>query len=74
MSQRSIEILIGRLMTDEAFRAAMTDRPAATLAAFEELGHDLTSVERQALAAIGPRCWSELAERIDPRLQKVALK
>ena len=74
MSQRNIELLIGRLVTDEAFRIAFIDDARATLEAFMESGHELTSVEIQAIIAGGPKFWTGIAARIDPRLQKVCLK
>jgi hypothetical protein len=74
LSQRSIELLIGRLVTDEAFRFAFVQDPRKTLGAFMESGHELTAVEIQAIVAGGPQFWAGIAERIDPRLQKVSLK
>ena len=73
MAQRSIEILIGRLVTDEAFRHAFIADPAAALRRFVESGHELTSVEIDALTATQPAVWSRAADDIDPRLQKVFL-
>jgi hypothetical protein len=74
LSQRSIELLIGRLVTDEAFRLSFLEEPGETLGAFIESGHELTAVEIQALGASSPVFWREVAERLDPRLQKVTLK
>ena len=74
LSQRSIELLIGRLVTDEEFRISFLKDPAETLGEFIESGHELTAVEIQALAASSPLFWREVAERLDPRLQKVTLK
>ena len=74
VAQRSIEILIGRLITDEAFRTAFVESPLATLQTFIASGHELTSVEIHALNAIGRSLWGQIAERIDPRLQKAVLK
>jgi hypothetical protein len=74
LSQRSIELLIGRIVTDEGFRLSFLKDPAATLGEFIDSGHELTAVEIQALAASSPLFWREVAERLDPRLQKVALK
>ena len=39
MAQRSIEILIGRLITDEAFRRAVHKNAIATLTGFIESGY-----------------------------------
>lgn len=72
MAQRSVEIAIGRLVTDETFRAAFLRDPAATLVGFIESGYDLTSVEVAALRATAPGVWTRAAGRIDPRLQKVS--
>jgi hypothetical protein len=74
VAQRNVEILIGRLITDEAFRVAFLDDAHGALAAFAELGHDLTSVEIAALTAIRPDLWIRIAAEIDPRLQKASLK
>jgi len=74
MAQRSVEIVIGRLVTDEAFRAAFLRDPAMTLTRFIESGYDLTWLEIEALRATQARVWTDAADQIDPRLQKVALR
>lgn len=71
--QRSIEILIGRLVTDEALRSAFRADAAATLTGFTESGHDLTAVEIAAIKATPASVWERAAEHIDPRLQKASL-
>jgi hypothetical protein len=73
VTQRNVELVIGRLVTDEAFRARFIRDPAATLIEFVEHGYELTPVEAAALEAIDPRVWTRTAQHIDPRLQKVAL-
>ena len=73
MAQRSIEILIGRLITDEAFRNAFRRNRAQTLQAFLETGHELTAPEVAAVFATPAALWSQVAEGIDPRLQKAQL-
>ena len=73
MAQRSIEILIGRLLTDEAFRTAFRAHAAATLIRFAESGYDLTALEIAAIRATPPDVWERAAEHIDPRLQKASL-
>lgn len=73
MAQRSVEILIGRLLTDEAFREAFFLNPAAALQMFGEAGHGLTPIETAALLATPPALWEEAAGEIDPRLQKTNL-
>jgi hypothetical protein len=73
VAQRSIEILIGRLLTDEAFREAFLMDPTTALQVFCETGNDLTPLEISALLATRSDLWSEIADEIDPRLQKANL-
>ena len=70
MAQRSIEILIGRLLTDEALREEFLMNTSRALQMFCEAGHELTPVEISALLAIPSDLWPEVAKQIDPRLQK----
>jgi len=72
VAQRSVEILIGRLITDEAFRSAFRANAVSTLTAFMESGYELTSVEVAALCATPADLWGQVAARIDERLQKAS--
>jgi hypothetical protein len=74
VAQRSIEVLIGRLITDEGFRGAFIGDPTAALRAFIEAGHELTTVEISALVATGPDFWERVADQVDPRLQKASFQ
>ena len=74
MAQRSIEILIGRLITDEAFRSTFRKDPATALTGFIESGYDLTPLEITALRATPAGLWQRVAEQIDPRLQKMSFE
>ena len=74
MAQRSVEILIGRLITDEAFRAAFFGDAATTLTGFIESGYELTSLETTALKATPADLWARIGEQIDPRLQKASFE
>lgn len=73
MSQRTIEMLIGRLITDEAFRDQFLHAPEAALIALVERGFDLSRTEIAAVVSTDPAIWLEAAERLDPRLQKASL-
>lgn len=73
MTQRSIEVLIGRLITDEAFRSTFRHEPYGAIGSFMLAGHDLTAVEIAAVTATPCEFWEVVAERIDSRLQKVNL-
>lgn len=74
MSQKSVEIVIGRLATDEALRARFSGDPRATLLHLQNSGLDLTPSETEALCGTPIALWSIIATWVHPRLQKIALK
>ena len=71
MSQRNVERVIGRLVTDEAFRYRFAEDPDAALREMIECGAELTCLELQALASVDPRLVERIAKAIDPRIQKI---
>jgi hypothetical protein len=73
MSHRSIEVLIGRLITDEAFRRAFLSSPYSVIGSFILTGHELTATEIMALTATPADLWQLVAEQVDCRLQKASL-
>jgi hypothetical protein len=73
VAQRNIEILIGRLITDEQFRGDLND-PQNTLLGVSERGLELSKAEIAALLNTDPTLWARTAGSIDPRLQKASLK
>jgi hypothetical protein len=73
VAQRIIEMLIGRLITDEAFREAFVAAPERTLLDLVERGLDLSKTEIAALVNTNPQVWARAADALDPRLQKVSL-
>ena len=72
--QRSIEILIGKLITDEEFRRAFQADPKATLDAVRGWGLELNTGEILALTETDQSMWDRFADEIDSRLQKASLK
>ena len=74
MTQRSIEIVIGRLLTDEEFRETFSSNPHLALGELLERGTQLSHAEIAALVGIDVTLWTRIAEQIDPRLQKASLK
>jgi hypothetical protein len=74
MSQKSVEIVIGRLATDETLRARFLADPAETLRSLREDGLDLSPTEVDALLRTPIAFWSGMARWVHPRLQKVALR
>jgi len=74
MSQKTAQLVIGRLLTDEELRAQFLGRPFETLAAFRDLGFDLTEREIDALLETDKSLWTDAAGRIDPRLQRCSFR
>jgi hypothetical protein len=74
MSQRTIERVIGRLLTDEELRGEFTRSPRRTLVELNDQGLELSHLEVDALLATELSLWSEAAARIDPRLQRCSLR
>jgi hypothetical protein len=74
MSQRTVEAVIGRLVTDEAFRRRFMDSPATVIDELIGSGTVLTAVERQALLHLDSTACEQFADRLDPRLQKICLR
>ena len=73
MSHRIVEMLIGRLITDEGFRVAFVAHPDAAMDQLRDRGFDLSPTERSALARTDPGVWARAAEGVDPRLLKLPL-
>ncbi len=73
MSQRVVEALIGRLITDEQLRAAFLANPSGTLFDLRSRGLELTDIEAAALVETDPALWIRAAEAIHPRLHKASL-
>jgi len=74
VAQRTVEMLIGRLITDEEFRSEFLRDPERTLAELSDLGMDLSRTEVAALVNTDSSLWSRTADAIDPRLQKASFK
>ena len=74
MAQRIIEILVGRLITDEQFRREFLADPEVTLLGLRDRGLELNRTEIAALLNTDATLWARTADGIDPRLQKTSLR
>ncbi len=72
--QRHIELLIGRLATDEDFRGAFQREPEKTLADAAAWGLALSPIEVCALLSTDQTLWERIALELDSRLQKASFK
>jgi hypothetical protein len=66
MSQRSVERVIGRLVTDEAFRRRFGRDPGTALREMTEGGAELTGSELRALTCLDAGLAADFAAVIDP--------
>jgi hypothetical protein len=74
MSQKTIQLIIGRLLTDEVLRDRFLDDPLGTLTALRDQGFELTTGEVDALLRTDPTLWPDAAARIDRQLQRASLQ
>ena len=74
MSQKNVELIFGKLATDEEFRRTFGRDPAAAVLEMADRGFELTKAEQSALVRTDVTLFDRLAEGLDPRLQKASLK
>ena len=74
MSQKTVQSIIGRLVTDEEYRLRFLDDPLGTLNELGDLGVVLTRGEIDGLARTDRTFWIDAAERIDRHLQRSSLR
>jgi len=73
MSHRGVEIVLGRLATDEAMRRRFRHAPDEALRELMAMGLELSAVELAALTSLDPSAVHRFAQSLDPRLQKAML-
>ena len=74
MSQKTVQLVIGWLLTDEELRLRFVERPRETLAELQAQGYELTTNEVDALSRSDPGLWPAMARRIHPRLRRCSLR
>jgi hypothetical protein len=74
MSQKHVELLIGRLLTDEDLRDEFTRAPFETLAGYCEQGWDLSRGEIDAFIETDVGFWSAAASQLPSRLRRSSLQ
>jgi hypothetical protein len=73
MAHKTVQLVIGQILTDEELRGKFLDRPLETLTALRDNGIDLTTSEIDALLVTDPRLWRAGAQWVDSRLQRCRL-
>ena len=70
MSLKTVQLIVGRLVTDEEYRLKFLSDPIRALTTLRDQGVELTSAEIDALIRTDRTLWSDAAARIDPDLQR----
>jgi hypothetical protein len=74
MAYKTVQFIIGRILTDEELRAKFLVSPAETLTGLrDDMGFDLTNAEIDAITKTDPQLWESGPEWIDRRLQRCPL-
>ena len=73
MAHKTVQFIIGRILTDEELREKFLAAPIETLAAIRESGLELTDAEIEALTNTDRQLWRSGAGWIDSRLQRCCL-
>lgn len=74
MAHKTVQLIIGQILTDEELRAAFLEAPAEMLASLRARGFDLTNAEMDALVWTDRQLWEWGPEWIDSRLQRCCLE
>jgi hypothetical protein len=73
MSQKTVQLFIGQLLTDEQLRERFLHDPGEALRQLRDLGYELSDIEMGALMDTDVDVWESAANRIHPWLQRCRL-
>jgi hypothetical protein len=74
VSHKTVQLVIGWLLTDEDLRSQFMQRPRETLANLRDRGYEFTPEEFEAILLCDPTLWPASAEKIHPRLRRASLR
>jgi hypothetical protein len=74
MAQKTAQLIIGQILTDDDLRERFLHQPVETLATLRDSGFELTTSEVDALLLTDPRLWRAGPQWLDSRLQRCCLK
>jgi hypothetical protein len=70
MSQKTVQFVIGRLLTEEDLRSRFVERARETLDELLAQGYEMTEDEVDAIVRSDPAMWRSASRRIHPRLHR----
>ena len=70
MAQKTVQLVIGRILTDEEFRATFLEKPTDTLISLRDQGYALTNDEISALVQTDVRLWQRGSKWVNAELQR----
>jgi hypothetical protein len=70
MSQRCVEMLLGKILTDEDFRKSFFPVQPSSFEMAAAHGLELTPVERSALSTLRLRRFAFIAQTLDSRISR----
>ncbi len=70
MSQKCVELLLGRILTDEDFRESFFPVRDFSFAMAAGHGLELTPIEKSALSRLEADRFDSVAKAIDPRISR----
>ncbi len=70
MSQKCVELLLGRILTDEDFRRSFFPVRDYSFEIAAAHGLELTPVERSAVSGLRPERFDLIAQTLDPRISR----
>ena len=70
MSQRDVEKLLGKILTNDEFRQSFFPVGRHSFEYAASHGLELTAVERSALSSLRSRAFECLARSLDPRISR----
>lgn len=70
MSQRNVEVLLGKILTDDRFRDSFLPVGPPSFELASRFGLEFTGVERAALSTLRRRAFECLARALDPRIAR----
>jgi hypothetical protein len=74
MAHKTVQFVIGRILTDEELREKFLVAPVETLSSLRDSGLELTDAEIDGLTNTDRRLWRAGADWIDTRLQRCCLR